>query len=98
MDFGTTEVIQVILEKVEFHFLMVDGDKMYLEILVLRTVVLVVVDPLMEIVVDQEEVEDTPAEVELILIMFKEVAVVHSSQEQMAKLIPLQFQAAALSQ
>ena len=92
VDFGTTEVIHKVLEKVEFHFLMVDGDKMHLHILVLVTVVLAVVDPLMEIVVDQEEVEVTPAEVEL-MVAHQQVVVDHSSQEHMVKQIPQQFQA-----
>ena len=84
VDFGTTEVIQVILEKVEFHFLMVDGDKMHLINPESVTVVLVAAAPLMDIVVDQLEVEDIPAEVEGILVR-KEVVEDHTSQEHMVK-------------
>ena len=79
VDFNTTEVIHLQLEKAEFHFLMADGDKQHLPIPVFRTVVLVVADPHMDVVVDLEEAEDTLVEVDLKMKVHKEVEVDHSS-------------------
>ena len=96
VDFNTTEVIHLQLEKAEFHFLMADGDKQHLLIPVFRTVVLVVVDPHMDVVVVRVEAEDTQVEVDLNKVpVHKEVEEDHSSQEHMVKKTPQQFQAAA---
>ena len=99
MDFNTTEVIHLQLEKAEFHFLMADGDKQHLLIPVFRTVVLVVVDPHMDVVVVRVEAEDTPVEVDLKKApVHKQAVEDHSSQEHMVKQIQWQFQAVTLFQ
>jgi hypothetical protein len=78
---------------------MVDGDKQHLPIPVFRTVVLVVVDPLMDVVVVLVEAEDTQVEADLRKVpVLKEVEVDHSSQEHMVKQMLWQFQDAAYFQ
>jgi hypothetical protein len=88
VDLCTMKLIQLKMEKVEFHFFQVVEEQQHLFILVIRMVVSAVVDPLMDVVVDQEVV------VELSIMVQKVVEVVYISQEHTVKKVLLQFRAA----